>query len=149
MREIKYIVLHCTAGNQKETIEELKAGFKSRGWKNNGYHIVVNGNGKRFDITPLETIANGVAGHNSKSIHVSYMGGIDAKGKAKDTRTDEQKIQLLSIVKELKQKFPEAEILGHRDFSPDTNHNGKVDQVEWIKVCPCFDAKIEYKNILP
>lgn len=147
MRVINYIVLHCTAGNPNETIEQLKQGFRARGWKNNGYHIVVNGKGERINLTPLESIANGVAGHNANSIHVSYMGGIDAKGKPKDTRTDLQKSQLLAIVKELKQKFPKATILGHRDFSPDLDKDGVVESFEWVKVCPCFDAKIEYKNI--
>jgi N-acetylmuramoyl-L-alanine amidase len=147
MRLIKYIVLHCTAGSQRETIAELKAGFKARGWKNNGYHIVVDGSGIRFNITPLENIANGVAGYNSNSIHVSYMGGVDRNGKAVDNRTDAQKKQLLAIVKELKQKFPTAKICGHRDFSPDLNHNGIIEGNEWIKVCPCFDAGKEYAGI--
>lgn len=147
MRVIKYIVIHCTAGSQKETMEELYAGFKARGWKNYGYHIVVDGNGDRHDITDLEKIANGVAGFNSNSIHVSYMGGIDRKGKPVDNRTDSQKEQLISIIKELKEKYPDAELKGHRDFSPDTNKNGKVDTFEWIKVCPCFDVKTEYQNL--
>lgn len=147
MRQIKYIVLHCTAGHPFETIPQLIAGFKARGWKNNGYHIVVDGEGKRHDITPLAVVANGVAGHNANSIHVSYMGGIDPLGRPCDTRTQAQKMQLHSIVKELKQKFPAAEILGHRDFSPDLDKDGIIESFEWIKVCPCFDARTEYKNI--
>jgi N-acetylmuramoyl-L-alanine amidase len=51
-----------------------------------------------------------------------------------DTRTEEQKESLKKLLKELKQKYPEAKIYGHNDF---TNK----------KVCPCFDAKQEYKNI--
>jgi N-acetylmuramoyl-L-alanine amidase len=147
MRNIKYIVIHCTAGNPNQTIDQLKEVWKKLGWKNNGYHIVVNGKGERINLTPLETITNGVAGHNSNSVHVSYMGGIDSKGKPKDTRTNLQKSQLLSIVKELKQKFPSATILGHRDFSPDLDKDGVIESFEWVKVCPCFDAKNEYKNI--
>lgn len=126
---------------------ELFAGFKARGWKNYGYHIVVDGKGARHDITPLENIANGVAGHNAKSIHVSYMGGIDKTGKPIDNRTQAQKAQLISILKELKAKFPHALIQGHRDFSADTNHNGKIDTWEYIKYCPCFEAKKEYEKI--
>lgn len=147
MRPIKYIVLHCTAGSQKETIAELKAGFKARGWKNNGYHIVVDGSGVRFNITPLENIANGVAGHNSASIHVSYMGGIDRNGKAIDNRTPQQKKELLAIVSELKKKFPAAKICGHRDFSPDLDKDGIIESNEWIKICPCFDAGKEYAGL--
>ena len=147
MRSIKYIVVHCTGGNPNETIEQLKNGFKALGWKNNGYHIVVDGKGARHNITPLNQIANGVAGHNSKSIHVSYMGGKVVKGKPVDTRTEEQKTELLKILKELKKQFPTAVIVGHRDFSADTNKNGVIDHFEWIKACPCFDAKKEYENI--
>lgn len=148
MRRIEYIVVHCTAGHATDTIAKLKAGWKKLGWRNNGYHIVVDGNGARHDITPLEKIANGVAGHNSNSIHVSYMGGVNFKsGKSEDTRTPEQKQQLISILSELKARFPEAKILGHRDLSRDRNNDGKIDRWEWIKACPSFDAIPEYENL--
>ncbi|MBX7204154.1 MAG: N-acetylmuramoyl-L-alanine amidase [Bacteroidia bacterium] len=147
MREINYIVVHCTGGSPNETIPQLIAGFRSNGWKNNGYHIVVDGSGARHNITPLEQIANGVQGHNAKSVHVSYMGGKIVKGKGVDTRTDAQKAQLLSILRELRAKFPKAKIVGHRDFSPDKNGNGVIESFEWIKVCPCFDANKEYEKI--
>lgn len=98
-----------------------------------------------------EEVANnkvdGVQGYNSTSINVAYMGGIDANGKAVDNRTDAQKASLVKLLKELRGRYPNAQILGHRDISPDTNHNGKVDSWERIKECPCFDAIIEYKNI--
>lgn len=147
MRNIKYIVVHCTAGNQKETLEQLLKGFKDRGWKNNGYHIWINGEGIIHKITPLDKIANGVAGYNANSIHISYAGGIDKKGKPVDNRTNLQKAALLDVLKELKIQFPTAKILGHRDFSPDKNKNGKIETWEYIKYCPCFNATEEYKNI--
>lgn len=148
MRRIDYIVVHCTAGHATESIEQLIRGFRSMGWKNNGYHIVVDGNGIRHDITPLEKIANGVAGHNSNSVHVSYMGGVNFNTrKSEDTRTPEQKAMLVEILLELRLKFPKAKIVGHRDFSPDKNQNGIIDKWEWIKACPSFDAKKEYKFI--
>jgi N-acetylmuramoyl-L-alanine amidase len=150
MRAIKNIVVHCTAGSQKQTLKSLIAGFRALGWKNNGYHIVVDGEGNRHDITPLEKVANGVAGHNANAIHVSYMGGVEnvnGKMKAVDNRTESQKEQLLDILIELKTKFPSAKISGHRDFSPDKNKNGIVEKNEWIKMCPCFDAREEYKHL--
>lgn len=147
MRIINYLVVHCTAGSQNEKLPDLIAWFRARGWKNNGYHIWIDGQGIRHDITPLENIANGVAGHNANSVHVSYAGGVDSNGHAVDNRTDAQKAMLITVLKELKQKFPTAKILGHRDLSPDKNKNGKIDSYEWIKYCPCFDAISEYKNI--
>ena len=92
-------------------------------------------------------MSNGVQGYNSTSINVAYIGGIDSKGKAVDNRTDAQKASLIKLLKELRDRYPKAQILGHRDISPDTNHNGKIDSWERIKECPCFDAMIEYKGI--
>lgn len=31
-------------------------------------------------------------------------------------------------------------LYGHRDLSPDLNHNGEIEPEEWVKQCPCFDA---------
>jgi len=46
-----------------------------------------------------------------------------------------QKEALKKLLTELKVLYPQAEILGHRDF-PGV-----------AKACPCFNAKDEYKNI--
>lgn len=150
IRKILNIVVHCTAGWQNETTKDLIAGFRAQGWKNNGYHIVINADGTYEQITPLDNIANGVAGHNANSIHVSYKGGIkkeNGKIVAVDNRTPQQKATLIQVLKELKTLHPGATIKGHRDFSPDKNKNGKVDTWEYIKMCPCFDAIPEYKNL--
>ena len=78
---------------------------------------------------------------------MAYIGGIDANGKPIDNRTEEQKKSLRTLIKLLHQKYPKAVVQGHRDFSPDLNHNGKVDKWERIKACPCFDAKEEYREL--
>lgn len=147
MREIKYIVVHCTATNQNTTIQALRNGWKALGWSNPGYHYTVLPDGTYRALQDIEKIANGVAGHNSTSIHVSYIGGIDALGKPVDNRTAQQKETLIRLLTELKRRFPIATIRGHRDFSADKNKNGKIDHYEYIKHCPCFDAIPEYKNI--
>lgn len=147
MRTIKRIFVHCTAGSQKQKISDLKAEFKRKGWRNPGYHVVITPDGECHQLLDYEKVSNGVQGYNSNSINVAYMGGIDANGKAVDNRTEAQKASLVKLLKELRGRYPNAQILGHRDISPDTNHNGKVDSWERIKECPCFDAKIEYKTI--
>lgn len=147
MRSVKRIFVHCTAGSQRQTIADLKAEFKRKGWKNPGYHYVIQADGTVTQLLGEQFVSNGVQGYNSTSINVAYMGGIDANGKAVDNRTEAQKASLVKLLKELRGRYPNAQILGHRDISPDTNHNGKVDSWERIKECPCFDAIIEYKNI--
>lgn len=147
MREIKYIAVHCTASSQHVTIKELQQEFRRKGWKNPGYHYVVAADGAITQLLDEEKVSNGVKGFNSVSINVAYIGGIDITGKPIDNRTDEQKASLRSLLKLLHKKYPTAVIQGHRDFSPDLNHDGRITSNEYIKACPCFDAKKEYANI--
>lgn len=148
MREIKYIAVHCTAGNQKQTVDNLLHYFISvRKWKAPGYHYIIEADGKITQLLDEERVSNGVKGFNSVTVNVAWLGGIDSNGKAIDNRTDEQKKALRQLLGVLRKKYPEAVIKGHRDFSPDVNGNGKVDVWERIKECPCFDAKGEYEDI--
>lgn len=136
MKKIDFIVVHCTATPQNTKIDAIVNYWrKVLNWKNNGYHFIIDKNGLITDLTPIEKIANGVKNHNANSIHISYIGGIDEKGNPKDTRTLAQKNSLIYKLRELKIKFPNAKIQGHRDF----------EGVQ--KACPCFDAIPEYENI--
>lgn len=147
MRTIERIFVHCTAGSQKQTIEDLKAEFKAKGWKHPGYHYAVMPSGRIEQMLPEEEVSNGVQGYNSTSINVAYIGGIDRNSKAIDNRTSEQKKSLVDLLKQLRERYPKARIMGHRDISPDKNGNGIIDPWERIKECPCFDAITEYKDI--
>lgn len=147
MRTIKYIAVHCTAGSQHTTIKELQQEFKRKGWKNPGYHYVVAADGTITQLLDEDKPSNGVKGYNSVLINVAYIGGIDAEGKPVDNRTDAQKASLAGLLGVLRKKYPTATIQGHRDFSPDRNRNGRIEPSEYIKACPCFDAKAEYQSI--
>lgn len=147
MRNIQYIAVHCTASHQSQTIEGLKQEFKRKGWINPGYHYVISPDGKITQLLDEDKVSNGVKGFNSVSINVAYIGGIDVNGKPIDNRTDAQKASLRSLLKMLQKKYPTAVIQGHRDFSPDLNKDGKITPNEWMKSCPCFNAKEEYANL--
>lgn len=147
MRNIKYLAVHCTASSQRMTIDSLLAEFRRKGWKHPGYHYVVSTDGKIHQLLAEENVSNGVRGYNSVSINIAYIGGIDANGKPIDNRTPLQKLSLRKLLILLKKKYPNAIIQGHRDFSPDLNKNGKIEKSEWIKACPCFNAKEEYASI--
>ena len=141
--------MHCTATYQSNTTEEsLRKEFKRKGWKNPGYHYVVKPDGDLIFMHPENQVANGVANYNKNSIHVAWIGGIDKEHpNGIDNRTPEQKSTLFDLLVKLKQKYKDAIIMGHRDISPDLNHNGVVDPWEYIKMCPCFDAMREYEDI--
>lgn len=136
MREIKYIVIHCSASNPTTTKEAIINYWKNTlKWKTVGYHRLIDANGVVHELAKYEQVTNGVKGYNSESIHFSYIGGIDESGRPKDTRTIKQKESLLYLVKQAKKQFPNAIVQGHKDFK------------NVAKACPSFDAKSEYKDI--
>ena len=136
MRNINYIAIHCTATQPETSIASIQNYWKNNlGWKNQGYHYIIDRFGNVVNLLPIELVSNGVQGYNSQTINISYVGGIDKSGKPKDTRTEAQKQSILKLLKELRVKFPKAKIQGHRDFP-----NVK-------KACPSFDAKKEYSLI--
>ena len=142
MREIKHIVVHCSGGTQDATVEAIKKYWKKKGWKNVGYHFIIDKDGVETQLQSIAHPTNGVKGFNANAIHVCYIGGIE-KGKAVDTRTDAQKQKLRLRVNALKAQFPNAKVLGHRDLSPDKDKDGVVEKHEWVKYCPCFDVATE------
>lgn len=149
MRKINYIIIHCTGTSPKATVKSIQDGWKKLGWKVGGYHYLIEEDGTIHKLYPLSQVTNGVAGFNSHSIHISYIGGtID--GKNKDTRTEAQKESILACLKEIYDILDEYQdtedilIRGHRDFSPDKNKDGELQAHEWVKDCPCFDVLKEY-----
>ena len=146
MRTITKIVIHCSATRegQSVTVKDIDKWHKDRGYGEIGYHYVVYLDGSIHKGRDEEKIGAHVLGHNTDSIGICYVGGLDKFGKSKDTRTDEQKKSLIKLIGELKERYPRASLLGHRDLSPDINGDGKIDKWEWLKDCPCFDVRKEY-----
>lgn len=149
MRNIKYLVVHCTASPPTQKIKDILDYWRvALGWKYPGYHVIVDTEGGAHELQNIAEPANGVKGFNANSIHISYIGGVDVHGKAMDTRTPQQRETILRYLRDWKREFPRAKILGHRDFSPDKNGNGRVDPWERIKECPSFNAIPEYSSII-
>ncbi len=147
MRKITDIVVHCTAtrAGVPVTVADIDAWHKKRGFAGIGYHYVVGLDGEVYEGRPEWKMGAHVKGHNRNSIGVVYVGGLDENNTPTDTRTEAQKKGLSDLLIILKEKYPNARISGHRDFSKDLNGNGIIEPFEWMKVCPCFDAKKEYE----
>lgn len=130
MRNITHIVLHCTATPQSATVASIQKYWKDKlKWKSPGYHHIILFDGTVVDLQPIDQPSNGVYGYNKHSIHISYIGGVDDKGKAVDNRTDAQKAAQIKLLQKYRKMFPDAVICGHRDF-PGV-----------AKECPSFDVK--------
>lgn len=135
-RAIKEIIMHCSATPEGKdfTVSDIKRWHLERGFSDIGYHYVIYRDGS-VHVGRSESIAGAhCIGHNTISIGVCYIGGMDSSNKnPKDTRTQQQKDALLRLLKELKRKYPSAKIYSHRDFAN--------------KACPSFDATKEYALI--
>lgn len=146
MRRIDKIIIHCSATpeGRHHTVKDIDNWHKQRGFAKIGYHFVIYLDGSVHKGREISEIGAHVQGQNSNSIGICYIGGLDANGKSKDTRTDAQKKSLVKLVAKLKTQFPNASVLGHRDYSPDLNGNGIIEPWEWLKDCPCFEVRKEF-----
>ena len=136
MRDISEIIIHCSATREGQHIDAatIDEWHKQRGWKGIGYHYIVLLDGIIEYGRPVKDIGAHCKGHNSKSIGVCYIGGVEQDGTTpKDTRTCEQKEALKLLIRVLKLLHPDATIYGHRDFAN--------------KACPSFDATTEYASL--
>lgn len=138
MRTINEIIIHCsdTREGKDFTVKDITSWHKARGFNTIGYHYVIYRDGSIHVGRPEDEQGAHCkeGGHNRHSIGICYIGGKTADGTGyKDTRTPEQKEAMLSLLRQLKARYPHARVYGHRDFA--------------ARACPCFDARSEYKNL--
>ena len=139
--ELTYLIIHCTATQENVAVTSTTIRRwhtspppQGRGWKQVGYSDMIHLDGKVENLVPYNDndivepweITNGAKGFNAMSRHVVYVGGIDKKGKPKDTRTNEQKLALTKYVKDMITKHPTIKVAGHNQFSN--------------KACPSFNT---------
>lgn len=132
MREIKYIVIHCSAtkADPKIDLETIRGWHvNERHWKDIGYHYVIKTDGTLQKGRAENRVGAHVHGYNQESIGICYVGGFDNDGTPDDTRTPKQVATMTDLVRSLLIDYPGAEVLGHHDF-PMVN-----------KACPCFDVR--------
>ncbi len=126
MRKIEKIILHCTATpeGREVTVADVTAWHKERGFRTIGYHYLVYLDGTVVRGRREEEIGAHCLGQNAGSIGVCYVGGLDSRGKPKDTRTAAQRVALRNLVEGLQRRYPHATLHGHNEFA--------------AKACPCF-----------
>ena len=136
MRKIDLIVIHCSATRENKSfpVTSLIACHQDR-FGFTGYHYYITKDGQVYQTRHENLPGAHVKHYNQHSIGICYEGGLDKDGKPKDTRTPEQKATLVALLRSLREDYPEAVILGHRDI-PGVR-----------KDCPCFDAEQEYRDI--
>lgn len=147
-KTLQLLVIHCTATQEgvevsSDTIRKWHTSPKpkGRGWKQVGYSEMIHLDGTIEQLVPYDDnqkvdaweITNGATGVNSIARHIVYVGGIDKKGKAKDTRTEAQKKSMEMYVKAHTTLQPQWKIAGHYHFAN--------------KACPSFNVESWCKSI--
>ena len=150
MKAIDSIIIHCSAtpAGKDFRANDIDRMHKAQGWKGIGYNYVIPLDGVVETGRSLSINGAHCPGYNDHSVGICYIGGLNAMGKAADTRTPAQKEALRNLVATLCEQYNIIEILGHRETSPDLNDNGIVEPSEWIKMCPCFEVRDEFVNFM-
>ena len=146
--ETQHIVVHCSATRPQLDIgrREIREWHIAKGWADIGYAAVVRRSGLIEFGRHFDDIGAHVLGHNSTSVGICLVGGLYADGSEAVDDFDglftlEQGHALRDLLMVLLAAYPSATITGHRDLSPDKNHDGKIDRGEWLKSCPGYDVK--------
>ena len=146
--ETKYIVIHASATKPQMDIgrREIREWHIAKGWADIGYSLVIRRNGLTEAGRHPDDIGAHVAGLNSISTGICLVGGLYHDGsEAVDDFpglfTKEQESAAVIAIQFYKALYPSAEVVGHRDLSPDKNMDGKITRNEWLKSCPGFDVR--------
>ncbi|MEZ3140819.1 N-acetylmuramoyl-L-alanine amidase [Citrobacter braakii] len=149
---IKLIVIHCAAtkDGQRLATPRQNAAQRIDDWHKNrnfnrlavnvakfnpqlkhiGYHYVIDTDGTVETGRRVGETGAHAAGYNTGSVGVCMVGT--------DRFTPAQWDALRVVINNLRVKFPNARITGHRDLSPDLNGDGIITPNEWTKTCPGF-----------
>jgi N-acetyl-anhydromuramyl-L-alanine amidase AmpD len=147
-RVVSLIVLHCAAtpNGRHVTVYDVDTWHAARGFarraaaverfnpnlRHIGYHYLVDLLGQVYTGRAETEIGAHVSGSNANSLAVCMVG---------TSRFNRQQwAALAQLVAALRQRYPGARVVGHRDLSPDLNGDGIVQPQEWLKTCPGFDV---------
>jgi N-acetylmuramoyl-L-alanine amidase len=153
MREIKSVVLHCTATPKDRvlTVKEIRNWHvKGNGWDDIGYHFIIHQDGTVERARHIDKVGAHTWGNNYGSIGVAYCGGVEKKVKksmdkdkpksktilkSKDTMTKEQEVAFRDLVKFLEICFGELKVRGHNDYNQ-------------AKDCPAFNMREKFGDLV-
>ena len=138
------VVWHCSATppDWDGHAADIDRMHKDRGWDGIGYHVVISREGMiAWGEDPKNAGAH-AKGHNSTSIAVCMVGGVDDAGKAENNFTPEQWESARDTFMFLSRVYPAAEHVGHRDLSEDRDGDGRIERHEFMKDCCMLNGNL-------
>lgn len=129
MRQIKSIIVHCTATRPdwwknkpvSEQVKEVERWHLDRGFNAVGYHYLIGRGGEVVQGRPVEKQGAHAKGHNKESIGVALFGGFgsDADDLATDHFTPVQLAAMYELIRNLQQQYQikNENVIGHNRVS--------------------------------
>lgn len=136
MRDIKRIILHCSATKPSQDIDAatIRGWHLARGWDDIGYHYVIRLDGVIESGRPLSVMGAHVKGHNRDTVGICYVGGLDADGEPYDTMNGRQADSFRRLVYALCVTLnTRLSVHGHNEFS--------------AKACPSFAVSEKFSEL--
>lgn len=138
MRPIKEIIVHCTAtrpdfmakATAAQRVAEIRRWhMQDRGWKDTGYHWLIDRDGAVMTGRPVDQVGAHVQGHNTGTIGISLFGGhgsAETDAFAKHFTAAQEKA-LRDLIGGLRERFPTiTTVSGHNQYA--------------AKACPGFNV---------
>lgn len=143
MRELKEIIVHCTAtkpnwlqgkSTDQKVAEVRKWHVKDNGWSDIGYHYLIDRDGTVVEGRPLEVAGAHTKGHNSDTIGIALFGGHGSASTDNFAQnfTPEQDASLRRLIQKLKIRHKITKVSGHNQYA--------------AKACPGFNVPKWYEN---
>lgn len=135
IKSVDFLIIHCAATPPDMEIgaAEIKRWHLDRGWFDIGYHYVIRRDGIIEKGRPERRPGAHVRGANECSLGVCLVGGVDSDREPEDNFTVAQFDSLRDLIIELKYRYPEAGVIGHRDVPGVTKACPSFDVLEWFE----------------
>jgi hypothetical protein len=111
VRKISKIYVHHSALPMEKEVDEIRKLHIRRGFKDIGYHFVINKEGKIQKGRSIEEEGAHVKSDNKESIGICVCGNLE---EVKPTTLQIKALE--ELILELCQKWGKLKILGHRDY---------------------------------
>jgi Negative regulator of beta-lactamase expression len=126
---VRFLTIHCAATPEGRAVSaDTISKWDIDKFGQVSYHWVIELDGAMKRTLPDSVRGAHVGKANTGNIGICYVGGVDAKGAPKDTRTPAQKRALRTLIRTYRERYPGIVIRGHRDW-PNV-----------AKACPSFDV---------
>ena len=138
MRPINEVIVHCAATRPNwmagrplaDKVAEIRRWHtRDRGWRDIGYHWIIDRDGSVAPGRPESQIGAHVAGRNARTIGVCLLGGFGSRERDRFEQhfTPEQDRALRQLLREIQARHRITRISGHHEYA--------------AKACPGFEVR--------